>query len=90
MSGMGTTPQPARYATTLARAAWPDPLFRDDLAAVLGLSPVAAVRFVRREGIPALRIGRRLAVRAATLARWMADAEVAAVAGDAAATGDRP
>lgn len=69
-------PTTARYAATLSRAMWPDPLFAPDLAAVFGMTPEGAVRLVRREGIPFLRIGRRVAVRARSLARWMDDAEV--------------
>lgn len=61
---MKNTAPPLKYAASVTRAAWPDPLLSDDLAAVLGYSsPAAARRWVIRERIPHLRVGRRLAVR---------------------------
>lgn len=53
------------------RAVWPDPLFLEDLAAVLGVrSRSAARRIVLREGIPFGHVARRIFVRRAALAAW--------------------
>lgn len=61
---MKDIPPEPRYARLVLRAAWPDLLFSPDLASVLGIgSPAAARRWVARQGIPHLRVGRRLAVR---------------------------
>ena len=57
-------PPAPKYAASITRAAWPNPLLSADLAAVLGFpSAAAARRWVIRERVPHLRVGRRLAVR---------------------------
>ncbi len=53
-------------------------LFGADLARALGTSSVSgALRAVRREGIPHVRIGRRVGVRIAALDEWLKAREVA-------------
>lgn len=53
-------------------------LFMGALVAMLELrTESAARRFVDREGIPTVRVGRRLAVRASTFERWLAERETA-------------
>jgi hypothetical protein len=54
-------------------------LFLDALAPVLGLASASATRrYVLREGVPFVRIGRRMAVRASTLDAWLAERETVA------------
>lgn len=51
-------------------------LFLADLAPILGLaSPSAARRFVLKQGVPFVRVGRRLAVRPVSLDAWLAERE---------------
>lgn len=64
---------------TMLRAAWPDPLYLEDLAAVLGVrSRSGARRIVLREGIPYGFLARRLFVRRAALAAWFEARETVA------------
>jgi hypothetical protein len=47
-------------------------LYGQDLARALGVaSPSAALRIVKRSGIPFVRIGRRVGVRVAALDEWL-------------------
>jgi hypothetical protein len=59
-------------------AALPLVLYGHDLARALGVASVsAALRIIRREGIPFVRIGRRLGVRTAALDQWLRASETA-------------
>lgn len=70
-----TNPTP-RYGEHITRSSWPLVLFLPDLALVLGVeTPSAARRLVLREGIPHLRVGRRMAVRRQALLEWVAGRE---------------
>ena len=63
--------EPLPSGVPALRAAWPDPLFLPDLAAVFGAqSTSGARRIVLREGIPYSWIGRRMFVRRAALVAW--------------------
>ena len=55
----------------IRRGLLPEVLFGPDLAPVLGVrSASAALRLVRREAIPHVRLGRRVGVRRAALMAW--------------------
>lgn len=70
-------PSRGTYAPQVTRAAWPDPLFDEDLALILGLpSADAAEDLVLRENIRHLRVAGRLAVRATALAEWLTAREI--------------
>lgn len=69
---------PGRYGALITRAAWPDPIFLDDLKVILQLaSDDEAQRWLERSRLPTLSLGGKVAVRREALLAALAAQEVA-------------